>query len=746
MSHSKKLRVTLKVMIEKLIGNLVPPEEDAGSRPLEHSSVKEGGRPRDGLTEFDCTAPEEEIVSHPLEHSGVVEWPGVSDGLRKRSPPESFEICTDPAPVRKAVEEEPLEHSVPSGTPSRGSEPLNTDVQEETEEGEAIIVGAVGSAAPWFLTGWTNEVEVEFMIDTGCQVTILATSVFEKMCTAHPQVRSRIRPCARRLVSADSSPLTVIGKIDLDVVFPGLKCSMCCVVASIGSDGLLGTEALQSCLPHQLDLRTANYGQKAEGRSTLQLHQQKPTPDVSGLLLTAVVLPLDTEVVAPFSLNSGQLGTCALIVPDRALTEEFGVMVRHTLVDASTSSANILMINPNAEEVVLPCRTCIGQLVPISAVSVAQSELQLPTNTAVVLPEYLEDIVQGSHPSSGDTGRQSLRDLLHRYEHVFPAPGELVTGRTKSVQHEIVTKDARPLRCGTRLLAPAGLRKEQEFIKDMLTGGQIEPSDSPWASPVVLVTKKDSSTRFCVDYRRLNSLTIKDAYPLPRIDDSLRLLGNQQWFSTMDLASGYWQVAMSPEAKRKAAFVTNEGLFQFRVMPFGLCNAPATFERLMDRVLCGMRWSRCLVYLDDVISFGRSVPEALVRLEEVLARLSDFGLQLKAKKCTFMQTEVGFLGHIVGHTGLACDPEKLSAVRNWHEPNRVKAVRQFVGFVGYYRRFVKNFAEIADPLVALTRKGVPFVWADEQQTAFDALKACLLSAPILGFPTEKRPICLRYGC
>ena len=127
----------------------------------------------------------------------------------------------------------------------------------------------------------------------------------------------------------------------------------------------------------------------------------------------------------------------------------------------------------------------------------------------------------------------------------------------------------------------------------------------------------------------------------------------------MDLASGYWQVAMSPEAKRKEAFVMNEGLFQFRVMPFGLCNTPATFERLMDRVLCGMRWSRCLVYLDDVISFGWSIQEALARLEDVLGRLSDFGLHLKAKKCTFMQT--GFLGHIVGRTGLACDPAKISA-------------------------------------------------------------------------------------
>ena len=143
------------------------------------------------------------------------------------------------------------------------------------------------------------------------------------------------------------------------------------------------------------------------------------------------------------------------------------------------------------------------------------------------------------------------------------------------------------------------------------------------------------------------------------------------------------------------------------------------------------------MYLDDVISFGKSVPEALMCLEEVLTRLSEFGLQLKAKKCTFMQTEVAFIGHIVGRTGLACDPEKLSAVWNWHKPNRVKAVRQFVGFVGYYRRCVNNFPELADPLVTLTWKGVPFMWGSEQQTAFDALKACLLSAPILGLPTEE---------
>ena len=237
-----------------------------------------------------------------------------------------MEIYTDPAPIRKTSEEEPIEYSAHNGSLDEWSEPFNTDGTEDTEDGDTIMVGVVGSAAPWFLTGWANDVEVEFMIDTGCQVTILATSVFEKICKVHPQVKSRIRPCTRRLVSADSSPLTVVGRIDLDVVFPGLQCNMCCVVASIGYDGLLGTEALQLCLPNQLDLRTGQLW--AEGRSTLQLHQQKPTPDVRGLLLTAVVLPPDSEVVATVSINGGHLGSCALIVPNRDLTEEFGVRRR----------------------------------------------------------------------------------------------------------------------------------------------------------------------------------------------------------------------------------------------------------------------------------------------------------------------------------------------------------------------------------------------------------------------------------
>ena len=179
-------------------------------------------------------------------------------------------------------------------------------------------------------------------------------------------------------------------------------------------------------------------------------------------------------------------------------------------------------------------------------------------------------------------------------------------------------------------------------------------------------------------------MTVKDAYPLPRIDDTLDMLAGKQWFSTLDLARGYWQVSLSHEARVKTAFAMHSGLFQFKVMPFGLCNAPATFERLMDTVLQGLRWSRCLVYLDDIISFG----DALNNLTLIFERLRSYGLQLISTKCHLFQTSVPFLGHIVGRRGLECDPVKIEDVRSWPVPDCLKSVRQFLGFVGYYWWFI----------------------------------------------------------
>ena len=208
------------------------------------------------------------------------------------------------------------------------------------------------------------------------------------------------------------------------------------------------------------------------------------------------------------------------------------------------------------------------------------------------------------------------------------------------------------------------------------------------------------------------------------------LATSASWFSTLDLASGYWQVSLSPEARCKTAFATHSGLFQFKVMPFGLCNAPATFERLMDQVLQGLRWSRCLVYLDDIISFGTTFEDALDNFTLIFERLRTYALQLKSTKCHLFQTSVPFLGHVVGRRGLECDPKKIEDVKSWPIPDCKKSVRQFLGFVGYYRRFIPSFADLAEPLVAFTGKDVPFVWRPGCATAFTNLRDVLVRAPI----------------
>jgi hypothetical protein len=274
----------------------------------------------------------------------------------------------------------------------------------------------------------------------------------------------------------------------------------------------------------------------------------------------------------------------------------------------------------------------------------------------------------------------------------------------------------------------------QDEVAKMLESGAIVPSESPWSSPVVLVTKKDGSVRFCIDYRSLNEVTRKDAYPLPRIDEALDSLAGASWFSTLDLASGYWQVAMDENDQPKTAFATRHGLFEFTVMSFGLCNAPATFERLMEKVLAGLQWQKCLVYLDDIIIFGKTFEEALENLRCILERLLKHRLVLKPKKCDLFKKEVHYLGHVVSGEGVQCDPKKVEAVENWPQPRSVKEVRSFLGLASYYRKFIENFAEKAGPLTDLLKKDVKFQWSEEREDGFSQLKEALISAPVLAYP------------
>ena len=234
------------------------------------------------------------------------------------------------------------------------------------------------------------------------------------------------------------------------------------------------------------------------------------------------------------------------------------------------------------------------------------------------------------------------------------------------------------------------------MVSDMLAHGVIKPSQSPWASPVVLVRMKDGGLCFCIDYHGLNRLTKLDEFPLPRIDDTLDLLAGARYFTTLDLASGYWQVAVDPPSQEKTAFTTYCGLYEFQKMPFGLVNAPATFQRLMEVVLAEVARNGCLVYLDNVLVIGKSLEEHNANLATVLNRLRQAALRLKPKKCKFAQREVEYLGH-----GVSTDAKKLEADCEFPAPIDVET--------SYYRRFIPNLSKVAGPLHALTKKDIPFV-------------------------------------
>ena len=306
------------------------------------------------------------------------------------------------------------------------------------------------------------------------------------------------------------------------------------------------------------------------------------------------------------------------------------------------------------------------------------------------LPERLSPLQQ-----------QQLNELFRKFSDVFSC-GEDDLGNTPLLEHAIETHGP-PLRQPYRRQNPAVRREEMAQVQQMLSSNVIRPSNSPWASPVVMVQKKGGSLRFCVDFRQLNSATVKDAHPLPRIDDLLDALHGAKWFSTLDLKSGYWQVPITEQDKAKTAFRTSSGqLFEFNQVPFGLCNAPATFSRLMDRVLAGLHWETCLFYLDDIIVFSSTWEEHLARLRQVFERLRHANLKLGADKCTFAAKEVNYLGH------RRLTARLLAAIREIPPPKTATEVRSFLGLAGYYRRYVKGFAAIAAPLHALTRKDVVF--------------------------------------
>ena len=545
---------------------------------------------------------------------------------------------------------------------------------------------------------------------------------------------SRLQPAERQLTAANGTQIVVDGEARLPVTFGVTRTEAIFLASPNVDEAILGRDWLS------LNDVIWDFKQNMitiEGRSERLVTKPHRVSRCSRCVTQAdVTIPPRSQAVIPAYVVYNRLGTVAA---DETMSTQLseptsGVRIARTLVSSNSARIHVRACNITDH----PARLYRGQTI---------SSLQVVNTLEDVAPPppddkgdrsaaIIADIVSRIDSSLPEDTRVELTDLLRSYHDVL-SNDEFDLGCTNIVQHRIETGNNRPFRQPLRPQARAHLPVIDKLLQEMQEQGVVEPCQSEWASNIVLVKKKDGTVRFCVDYRKINNLTTKDAYPLPRIDTCLDTLAGAMWYSTFDLRSGFHQVAMDPRDVNKTTFVCHRGTFRFPRMPFGLCNAPATFQRLMDTVMAGLNFETCLVYLDDIIVFSHDLSSHFQRIRLLLERLRAANLKLKPSKCHMLQKRVSFLGFTVSQDGVGTELDKTATIENWPTPRTVRQSRAFVGLCQYCRRFVPKFSDIAAPLHALTKKGARFEWTDQCQEAFNRLKAALVGADVLALPNEE---------
>ena len=589
----------------------------------------------------------------------------------------------------------------------------------DSEEGTVKIVrlrdgGSASRCAKVCVQG----VPMYGLIDSGADITIIGSTMFKKVAATARLRKKNFKPVDKVAYSYDHKPFHLDGRMDLEITFDDKSIVTPVYIKMDAPEQLLLSEGVcrqLGILTYHPDVQVWRGGHK-KVRTPPQPKAQVPSVRVRLLKTTRV--PPSRAVVVPVRADSNLNSKQVLLEPIPGMESK----MEPTLVDLSGGTAYVCISNIDTSTLKLNRGVQISTATQIETVEVDAGCDQLCDKSALFhvsssdertteLCEKLLDILEQDETHLSGLQKETLNECLCNYHEAFVLDLN-ERGETDLVQFTIDTGDEHPKRQSARRM-PFAVREEvARQLKSMQENGVIRPSNSSWASPVVLVRKKNGTHRFCVDYRALNSVTKADTFPLPRIDDLLDQLGESKYFSTLDLAAGYWQIKVHPDSQAKTAFVTPQGLFEFQVMPFGLTNAPAVFQRLMQRVITGLNPEEgpdfVSAYIDDILIFSRSWSEHMVHLNKVLERIVEAGLKLQPLKCHFIKEEIGYLGHVITTRGLKTNPHTVSAVTDFPVPSSLAALRQFLGLTSYYRRFIAQYAKIAHPLHALTKKDVPF--------------------------------------
>ena len=640
-----------------------------------------------------------------------------------------------------------------------------------------------------------------FAIDTGAAVNALSESSYLALKRTSRGGKYPLLPTDKHLVGVSKVPLNILGIVRLPVCLRKNSKAMRLdfyVISnfSLPSDGLLGLETLKA---HNIDILPTSSSVRSGDRYFRAMTSPRPliTPnrppchsnlvpsmsDVSPstrqnspplkthpavssgshigistlsqdwrqekvIVQGTHTVPARTAAYLPVIVRNATEGTDICIEGPSKLSTLSVEPTLNTIAGDGTTSA--LVVNASNATVKVKSGLYLSQAL-VYTQKVEPDGCDLPTACVAPVSSHSEDIESDtgqslhSFVSAVDypESKQALLGLLNSYRDVIALPGEPL-GNTPYAQHFINLKaNVRPVYVPAYRLPHSQREVVDRQIEDMLKEGVIQPSRSPWNSPLFLVPKKTGGFRPVIDFRKVNKVTEDDRFPLPVLKDLLMSLGGgNAVYSSLDLLSGYWQVPLAPESREITAFSTPNGHYEWLRMPFGLKSAPITFQRLMNTLFAPMLGKHVYAYMDDVIIFSEDIPSHFKHLESVLLKLREAALKVKITKCEFLRKSLKFLGHVVDREGIHTMDDKIEAIKHFPTPKSVENVRSFLGLSGYYRCFVKNFSSIASPLNSLLKKDTPFHWGVAQERSFKLLKHALTHAPILVFPDYKKPFIL----